>query len=206
MNVDTLVAWGRKALAFPDDPQRANPHGVALEGLEEKLGWLRDYRAALQSWDEALQVIEATEHYVRTEGIHPQLISELRPQLKALGGGPLSRRFRGELLASLRRQARSCHPGERLPGSSEIIESIIGQYKHRQGERSPHGLTAMILSIAANAGEQTTNLRKTALEQVHNTDLLKWCRAHLGITVQSHRKAAFSKNATGTKLATAATV
>jgi hypothetical protein len=202
MNVDTLVAWGRKALAFLDDPHKQLPQGVALDDLEDKLGWLRNYRAALQHWDEALQVIEAVENYVRTKGVHPQIVSELRPQLKALGGGRLSRRFRVELLLFLRREARVCHPGERLPGSSEIVESIIGQYKHLQGERSPHGITPLILSIAANVGGHTMDLLKTALEQVGNADLFQWCRENLGITVQSQRKTAFSGLLEGTNMAT----
>jgi hypothetical protein len=202
MNVDTLVTWGRKVLAFVDDPQAAARHDVSPEQLEEKLGWLRPYRAALQSWAEALQVIEVTEHYVRTEGMHLRTVPELRARLQALGGGPLSRRFRITLLASLRRQVRSCRPGERLPGSSEIVESVIGQYKHLQGERSPHGLTAMVLSIAANVGERTTALVQKAREQVSNSALFQWCRTHLGSSVQSHRKAAFSGHLKGTKMAT----
>jgi hypothetical protein len=201
MNVDTLVAWGCKALAFLDDPHAAARHGVSPEDLDEKLGWLRNYRDALQSWAEAMQVIEVTEHYVRTEGIHLRAVGELRARLKTLGGGPLSRRFRVTLLASLRQQVRSCRPGERLPGSSEIVESVIGQYKHLQGERSPHGLTPMVLSIAANVGERTTGLIRTALEKVSNPALFRWCRAHLGTSVQSHRKAAFSGRFRGTKMA-----
>jgi hypothetical protein len=202
MNVDTLVAWGGKVLAFLDDPQATARHGLSPEELEEKLGWLRSYGAALQSWAEALRVIEVTEHYVRTEGIHLHAVSELRAQLKALGGGPLSRRFRLTLLASLRQQVRSCRSGERLPGSSEIIESVIGQYKHLQGERSPHGLTAMVLSIAANVGERSAALVQTALEQISNSALFQWCRTHLGSSVQSHRKAAFSGHLKGTKMET----
>jgi hypothetical protein len=202
MNVDTLVAWGGKVLTFLDDGQAPTRHNISPEQLEEKLGWLRSYRAALQSWAEALQVVEITEHYVRTEGIHARAVSELRAQLKPLGGGPLSRRFRITLLASLRQQARFCRPGERLPGSSEIVESVIGQYKNLQGERSPHGLTAMVLSIAANVGERTTALVRTALEQISNSTLFQWCRKHLGDSVQSHRKAAFSGQLKGTKMET----
>lgn len=202
MNVDTLVGWGQKLLVFLDDPQAAAEHDVAPQDLEKKLGWLRDYRSALKSWGEVLSVIEVTEHYVRTEGIHRRAVPELSSQLKALGGGPLSRQFRIKLLASLRQQARGCDVGERLPGSSEIIESVIGQYKHLQGERSPHGLTGMILSIAANVGQRTTTVLKTALEEINNVALFQWCRTHLGISVQSHRKAAFSGRIKGTKMAT----
>ena len=202
MNVDTLVAWGQKTLAFVDDPQAAADHNVAPQDVEKKFGWLRNYRSALKSWQEVLNVIEVTEHYVRTEGIHQRVVRELSPQLKALAGGPLSRRFRVQLLASLRQQARLCREGERLPGSSEIIESVIGQYKHLQGERSPHGLTGMILSIAANVGQRTTTLVKTAMDEISNASLVQWCKKHLGTSVQSHRKAAFSRPTNGTKLAT----
>jgi hypothetical protein len=89
-----------------------------------------------------------------------------------------------------------------LPGSSEIIESVIGQYKHLQGERSRHGLTAMVLSITANVGERTAALVRTALEQISNSALCQWCRTHLGTSVQAHRKAAFTGLLNGTKMAT----
>jgi hypothetical protein len=202
MNVDTQVAWGLKALAALDHPPPQLLEHVDRETLEKKLGWLRDYRGALQSWQEAMQVVEAVEHYVRTEGIEAQTVSKLRPQLEALGGGPLSRKFRVQLLWSLRKQARQCQPDERLPGSSEIVESVIGQYKHLQGERSPHGLTSLILSLAANVGEQTVHVLKTALEQVHTSDLFQWCKLKLGKTVQSQRKAISAELANGTKMTT----
>lgn len=201
MNIDTLVSWGVKTLAFLDDPQAAVRHGVASEVLQEKLGWLQRYRDALQNWAEAMQVIETTEHYVRTEGIHRRIVPELRSQLKALRGGQLSRRFRVMLLVFLRHQARLCQIGQRLPGSSEVLESVIGQYKHLQGERSPHGLTAMVLSIAANVGERTTTLLKNAMETVGNKALFQWCRQHLGISVQSQRKMAFSRQTERTTMA-----
>jgi hypothetical protein len=199
MNVDTQVAWGLKALAALDHPPQQLLERVDRETLEAKLGWLRAYRGLLQSWKEVMQVIETVEHYVRTEGIETQTVAKLRPQLKGLDGGPLSRKFRVQLLWSLRKQAHQCQPGERLPGSSEIVESVIGQYKHLQGERSPHGLTGLILSLAANVGEQTIHLLKTALEQVHTSDLLKWCRKKLGKTVQSQRKAISAELENGTK-------
>src|SRR5258708_6597266 len=176
MNVDTQVTWGLKALAALDHPPPQLLEQVDREMLETKLAWLPAYRPPLQSWQEIMQVIEAVEHYVRMEGIETQTISKLRPQLKALGGGSLSRKFRVQLLWSLRKQAHQCQPGERLTSSSEIVESVIGQYKHLQGERSPHGLTGLILSLAANVGAQTMPLLKTALEKVRTSDLLKWCK------------------------------
>jgi len=199
MNVDSLVEWGQKTLRFLDAP--APTPDVAPAVLEEKLGWLRNCRDALHSWREVMDVIETTEHYVRTQGLHRQAAEELGPQLNAQVGGPLSCQFRDDLLAFVKQQSTLARPGERLLGSSEIIESTIGKYKRMQGEHSPHGLTGMILSIAANVGRRSTALLKTALQQVRTKTLAQWCTTHLGISVQSHRKTAFGKRATGTKTA-----
>lgn len=202
MNVDTQVTWGLKVLAVLEQPPPQLLEQVARETLEAKLGWLRDYHGALQSWQEVMQVIEVVEHQVRMEGIERRTVAKVWPQLKALGSGELSRKFRVQLLRALHQQARQCQPGERLPGSSEIVESVIGQYKHLQGERSPHGLTSLILSLAANVGEQTSHLLKTALEKVHTSDLFQWCKLKLGKTVQSQRKTIAAELEHGTKTAT----
>jgi hypothetical protein len=199
MNVDTQVAWGLKALTALDHPPAQLLEQVDRETLEEKLGWLRAYRGTLESWQEVMRVIEAVEHHVRMEGVEAGTVRKLRPQLKTLGGGSLCRRFRVQLLWSLRKQAHQCQPGERLPGSSEIVESVIGQYKHLQGERSPHGLTGLILSLAANVGEQTIAVVKTALEKVHTSDLIQWCKLKLGQTVPSQRKVIANELEIGTK-------
>ena len=48
MSVDKLVAWGGKVLQWLDEPR---PTGRKLDAdrIEEKLGWLRDYREPLPS-------------------------------------------------------------------------------------------------------------------------------------------------------------
>jgi len=120
MNVDHAGRLGLKALAALEHP----PQQLLEPSIERrwKQNWagLRAYRATLQSWQEVMQVIEAVEHYVRTEGIETKTVSKLRPQLEAVGGGPLSRKFRVQLLWSLRKQAHRCQPGERLPAAARL--------------------------------------------------------------------------------------
>ena len=61
MSVDKLVAWGVKVLKWLDEP-RPTGRELALDRIEEKLGWLRDYREPLRCWEQAMQVIETVEH------------------------------------------------------------------------------------------------------------------------------------------------
>jgi hypothetical protein len=72
-------------------------------------------------------------------------------------------------------------------GSSEVLESIIGKFKHVAGERGQHGLTGMVLSIGAQVGKQTVATVETALTETRTCNVWDWCHAHLGPTVQSVR-------------------
>jgi hypothetical protein len=47
MNVDVVVAWGRKTLALVDDPSDLERLGITVERVRLKLGWLVEYREDL---------------------------------------------------------------------------------------------------------------------------------------------------------------
>jgi len=70
MNLDTLVNWGSRALAFLDDPRDFPGQPIDRDKLEQKLGWLREYREPLSRWAELLEVGEAAVAYIRTQGYH----------------------------------------------------------------------------------------------------------------------------------------
>jgi hypothetical protein len=46
---------------------------VPAQDLQEKLGWLRDYRTALGEWQEVMGVVAKTLTYVRHAGYHRKL-------------------------------------------------------------------------------------------------------------------------------------
>ncbi|MHB8897804.1 MAG: hypothetical protein ACYC6Y_03550 [Thermoguttaceae bacterium] len=90
--------------------------------------------------------------------------------------------------AFVKEQGQLAREGSRLLASSEVLESIIGKFKYSAGERVPHGMTAMTLSIGALVGNQTVSTVQAAMEEVKNRDVWKWCQSHLGSTVQSVRR------------------
>ncbi len=53
------------------------------------------------------------------------LSRKLRPLLRTATG----RRLAMELITFVREQASKAKPGERLPGSTEVLESCFGKYK-----------------------------------------------------------------------------
>jgi hypothetical protein len=187
MSVDVLVDWAEKHLPLLDRPDVLNLFGLDLAIVEKKLGWLREYSGQIRRWREMLDVIETTEHYVRHQGVHRKAADELavllpKPRSEA------ARSLRQRLLTFVREEAQQTRRGERLLGSSEVLESIIGKFKCVAGERGQHGLTGMVLSIGALVGHVTVGAVQTALAKVPTQDVWNWCQAHLGTTLQGLRR------------------
>jgi hypothetical protein len=190
MNVDRLVAWGQKVLEYLDHPREVPGLTVDPELVETRLGWLREYRYRLAEWSGLLALAEASEHYVRHQGLHCRAAEELRLKLDRLPVGPRGGRMKEAILEFISQQSCVARPGERLIGSTEVLESIIGKYKRLQSMHSAGGMTGMILSIGAIVGRRSLDALRTALTTAANNHVWQWCRENLGLTLQSQRKLA----------------
>lgn len=189
LNLQELLAWARKILALLDHPQGAKAIGLDPEKFQAKLGWLREHRQDIDHWSAAMRVIELTESHVRRSGVDRGVVEHLKPQLQAAATSPLSQRLRDRLLAHLDEQAQQTKPGEHLPASSEVLESLIGTYKHLQGEQSHQGVTPLLLGLGAlmTADPPAENVQQ-ALLAIHTRQLAAWCRERFGDTLQSCRQ------------------
>lgn len=187
MNVDVLVDWARESLLLLDRPQAIRKAGLKVRRVEEKLGWLRKFAPQVRRWGEMLSMIGTTEHYVRHEGLHAKAAEELAAVLPK-SAIPAVGRLRKQLLEFVETQGQQAGEGERLLGSSEVLESIIGKFKHVAGERGQHGLTGMVLSIGALVGNLAVATVQAAMTETTTNEVWTWCRSHLGATVQSVRQ------------------
>jgi hypothetical protein len=187
MNLDSLVDWARQSLSALASPKAMRAAGLRRRQVEEKLGWLRKFVSHLRRWEEMLSVVGAAEHYVRHEGIHREAAEHLAARLPK-PTAPAAKRLRKQLLEFIAEEAQQARVGERLLGSSEVLESIIGKFKQLAGERGQHGLTGTVLAIGALVGKLTLATVQTALAEIRTATVWDWCRSHLGATVQSVRQ------------------
>lgn len=190
MNLDTLVDWGQKALRYLDQPREFADQPLDRDKLTEKLGWLRDDQEALADWSELLELAAAAEDFVRKEGYHQQARSRLAQRLP-VASCPAGQRMRDGLLAFVEEQSTTARKDERLLGSSEVLESLIGKYKRLQSTHSKGGMTAMLLSFGAIVLEKTTDTIRQALQTIKTQDVSDWVKHKLGVTIQAQRKLAF---------------
>ena len=83
-------------------------------------------------------------------------------------------------------------PGERLLGSSEVLESVFGKFKYMQAEQKKGSLTGMVLAIPAIVSKTTQDVVQRALETVPVDQVRTWVKEMFGKSLQARRKEAFS--------------
>ena len=152
MNLAAPLRWARwclRALEQPwprddelSDRQRKVLAPIDREQLEEKLGWLREYRQAIAQWSEWHEVIQVVVRQVRRHGIDRDSITELQRQFEKVNLSPSGLAAAEEMKAFVAEQAWVARlGGELLIGSTEILESLFGDLKVLEGQQSESGFT-----------------------------------------------------------------
>ena len=200
MNLGLLMGWGIKMLALVETPEADRPPEGNLTRLEEKFGWIRDHRKALDDWADLDAVKECVLRDVRIHGYYGYYhgaATELRRALKPVARTPAGRRMAKSLVKFVKTQSKGLKRNERVPGSSEVLESLIGKGKRMRGQHSRGGFTRMILAMAASVVNLTGDGICAALETISETDLSEWCESQLGFTLTAQRRKLLNGTKTG---------
>ena len=99
--------------------------------------------------------------------------------------------MRDDLTEFVARQAKPLKPGERLPGTSEVIESAFGKFKTVERDQAKGGFTGLLLALAACVAERTQEVVHEALQKTRTREVIAWIKAKLGDTVGSKRRIAY---------------
>jgi hypothetical protein len=78
--------------------------------------------------------------------------------------GQTAQQLGQDLARFVTEEARRLRRGERLPGSSEVLESCFGKYKTLERQQSKGGFTSLLLALAACVSERTEEVVQEALE------------------------------------------
>jgi hypothetical protein len=193
MNLAGQMNWADKILAILEGLPGSAPSWATPERLEEKLGWLREFRADLAEWRHWQAIIDATVGLVGSEGLHEEtailLSRKLRPPREAIE----QRRLAAELIKFVREQASKARPGERLPGSTEVLESCFGRFKTLERDQAKGGFTSLLLGFGMSFATATIESVMEAMRRVPTARVWEWCAENLGQTLFSKRKEAFAR-------------
>jgi hypothetical protein len=190
MNLESTLQWASKTLAIVQQPSVVQDR-VTPARLKEKLGWLEGFTADIVEWSEWQAVVNVTVGFVNRQGIFRGVGGKLRREMRRPKHAS-SRSLAKELVAFVARQARHTRAGERLPGSTEALESLFGRFKQLEKQQSRGGFTSLILAFGALLTDTTTRAIQAAMGHSPTRQIKAWCSEHLGATIFSQRKLAFA--------------
>lgn len=187
MNLGNILKWTELALWLLDHPDSIAAW-VTPERLAEKLGGLRQFAADLAGWREYQHIVDAGVKLIGGHGLFQGAAEMLRTAMEPQATYESSKRLSQELIEFVADSERHLQPGERLPMSTEIIESCFGLYKQLERQHSKGGFTGLLAAFGALLGEITPETVRRAFKQVSTKDAKQWVRDNLGETLVSKRQ------------------
>jgi hypothetical protein len=198
MNLAAHLRWASHVLAVLQAPPAEVLKHVSAQRLQEKLGWLQGFAGDVAEWLEWQTLVNIMVEFVNRQGLYRGAAKQLRTLLQGHQVHESSRRLAGELLVFVVRQSHRAKPGERFPGSTEVLESCFGRFKQLEKQQARGGFTRLLLGFGALLAETTTEVIKPAMQHSSTKAVFEWCRENLGTTLFGKRKLAFAASATKT--------
>jgi hypothetical protein len=207
MNLDPEIRWGRRALWLLDRVRQGDltdrqKKRLNRNDVEAQLGWLDAYREDLEVWAQMCEIGQASCTVVRRYGYSAVTVAKLKATLGP-GETPAAQALITELTSVVEQQCARCedHSG-RLPGSSEVIESLIGKGKRLLGtSQNNNSLTGQVLSIAASTASFTAKTLTESLRRCRIGHVQSWLKKNITAGIHVARGEDLTDPAGGINLA-----
>lgn len=191
MNMRPLLKWAALAIWQSENPNSDGRKGVSQERLQTKLGWLFQYRKDIERWTNFQEVISACLLIMNTQGLYRGVTDKLHRQLQVLAAYPESTSLVDRIIDFVGSQEKKLLPGERLPISSEILESSFGAYKQLEQQHARGGYTQLMLVFPVLMKPTNTEEIRGSFQRVKIKDIKAWVDRYLPKTLDGRRMAAY---------------
>jgi hypothetical protein len=188
LNLGELMRWAsRTSWLVHQRPEALLEHGE-LDRLEEKMGWLRGYATELTRWQQCYAVTAKAEEVVRDGGLHQGAAQTLRQALAGQAEEGPAKAIAQQMVAFVAGQSKKLKPGEKVPGSTEVLESCFGTLKALEKDQSRSGFTGLVLGLGGLVGKVTREVVARALESTPVKAVRNWCQQNIGMSLQRKRR------------------
>jgi hypothetical protein len=202
MNLGPTLDWAATVLWLLEHPEAQARRWITTGRLEEKLGWVRSFATEMGAWRECQQVINAGVAFINEQGIFRGAAEKLRVAVGTNHAHAAGRQLAARLIDLVATSESQLQKGERLPMSTEILESTFALYKQLERQHSKGGFTTLLAGFGALLKKATQVTIRTAFSTVSTADVRRWTRDNLGDTLTSKRHATYREFQVATKLAT----
>jgi hypothetical protein len=189
MNLENHLHWAKKTLALLDDPPAAVTDYVTPKRLREKCGWLTGFRREVREWAGWQSVTDTVVKFVNRQGLYRGVAEELRAELPTRYDDSSTRKLAAELTEFVVGESAKARPGERLPGSTEVLESCFAKFKVLERDQSRGGFTSFVPAFGALLIRKTTDAISAALRSSPTRVVIDWYHENLAPSLTSQRRA-----------------
>lgn len=199
MNLEPTLRWGEMILWHLAHPDSASRNGITAGRMNEKLGWVDNYRQDIASWSRCQAVIGESLKFINTQGLYRGASKDLQARLdrqrsERRSGCKLSDQMSTTLIDFVEQSGQQLSSGQRGWLSTEILESSFGLYKGLEGQHSKGGFTSLLASFAALLHDCTALQVRASFRRVKVKDLKAWVTQNLGTSLSSKRCKAYRES------------
>jgi hypothetical protein len=164
---------------------------IGRQRFDEKLGWLSGYASDLENYQQIVDVIECSETLLKHEGLHNESAQQLLEKLDGIELDEKAKTLETQIIAYIDAHHGTATPGQARLVSSDVIESIFGQYKHVGHSGCLQELGKMVLLLPLLVTEITADLVLQAMSRVKTSCVDEWANKIFGPSALALRNAAF---------------
>lgn len=191
MNADTLLNWVEKIRVFLNEDDAIISKNYDVEKVREKFSWIDELTPRIVEWNNLMMVIKFIEDFIRINGLNFSISMKLEHKLNEFDLDDRAIKFKESAIDFVKKEALKANAGERLLGSSEIIESLFGKQKSIEKEQSRSGFTGLLLALPALVAETSEAVVKKALASTPTKFIMDWYKKNIIKSVQAKRIEAF---------------
>jgi predicted metal-dependent hydrolase len=186
-------------LEAPEAKARA---GISDERIQEKLGWVKQYADDIAVWQECQKAVSASLKFINERYLFRGAAEELGRDIGNIIHHEKSKEVAKRLIENIRDCEQHLESDERLPMSTEILESLFGLYKQLERQHSKSGFTSLLACLPTLLKPITPESVQQAFARVSAKEVAKWIKANFNSTVTSRRQAAYQEHKSALKIAT----
>jgi hypothetical protein len=165
---------------------------IGRQRFDEKLGWVSGYASDLEKYQQMVDVIESTESQLKHEGLHNESAQRLLQKLDGIDLDAKAKTLETQIMAYIDAHHGDARREQARLVSSDVIESVFGQYKQVGHSGCLQELGKMVLLLPLLVTEITAELVLQAMNSVKTSCVDEWANKTFGPSALALRNTAFS--------------
>lgn len=196
MNLGPTLRWGQMISHHLSDCHSSSRNGITAQRMNEKLGWVRNFRADLVDWNRCQEMMQESLTFINQQGLYRGVAATLKELLDGIASThsqhcELSATMATKLIEFVKESEMKLRDNERAWLSTENLESAFGLFKRLEGQHSKGGFTSLVASMPMLLTNWTSELVRKSLSNVSVTQMKQWVSKELGTTLASKKDTAY---------------